>query len=123
MSQGQRLGGTAEELLELEIEAEVAVIHRQPADGGLGQRAGRPRQAAVEAGRPFGLEGRIAGQKLVGAVAAQHDLDRAPGKAAQEVGGQDRGVPERLVEPGRDLGQELVNLDTANVRSWWLVPR
>ena len=109
MRQGKRLGGAAEELLELEVEAEVAVVDRQPADGRPGQRPGRPGQAAEDAGRALGGEGRIAGQQLVGAVAAQHDRDLAPRETAQEVRRQDRGVAERLVEPGRDLGQELVD--------------
>ena len=49
MRQRQRLGGAAEELLELEVEAEVAVIDRQPAD-----RRARPAPgpAAAGGGRP-----------------------------------------------------------------------
>ena len=67
--QRQRLGRAAEELLELEVEAEIAVVDRQPADRRAGQRLRRPRQAAEEPGRTLGGERRIAGQQLVGAVA------------------------------------------------------
>ena len=45
--------------------------------GRAGQRLRRPRQAAKDAGRALGGEGRIAGQQLVGAVAAEHDLHLA----------------------------------------------
>ena len=37
MGQSQGLGGASEELLELEVEAEIAMIHGQPPDRGLGQ--------------------------------------------------------------------------------------
>ena len=83
VGQRERLGRAAEKLLELEIEAEIAVIDRQPADRRAGQRLGRPRQAAEDAGRALGREGRIAGQQLVGAVAAQDDLDLLAGEPAQ----------------------------------------
>ena len=62
MGQRQRLGRASEKLLELEIEAEIAVIDRQPAHRRAGQSLGRPGQAPEETGGTLGRERRIAGQ-------------------------------------------------------------
>ena len=86
------------------------MIHGQPPDRGLGQGPCRPGQAAIEPGGPLGRERRVAGQQLIGAVAAKRHLDLVPRKAAQQVRGQDRRIAERLIEPDGHLGQELVNL-------------
>ena len=109
MRQGKRLGRSSEKLLELEVEAEIAVVDRQPPGGRAGERLGRTRQPAKHSGRSLGGEGRITGQKLVGAVAAQDDLHLAACEPAQEMGRQDRRVAERLVEPACDLRQKLVD--------------
>ena len=108
VGQRERLGRAPEELLELEVEAEIAMVDRQPADRRAGQRLGRPRQAAEDPGRALGGERRIAGQQLVRAVSPEHDLDLAACETAQQMSRQDRRVAERLVEPGRHFGQEIV---------------
>ena len=65
---GQRARQRPEKLLELEIEADIAVIDRQAADRRAGERrAGRG--GGDRTGRSFGGERRVAGQQLVGAVA------------------------------------------------------
>ena len=64
--------------------------------------AGRGRRRNTPAARSAS-EGRVAGQKLVGAVAAQNDFHLASGEAAQEMGRQNRRIAERLVEPACDL--------------------
>ncbi len=107
MGESQGLGGAAEELLELEVETEVAVIHGQLPDRRAGELAGWGGKASEEAGGALGGERRIAGEQFIGAVAAEDDLDLLAGEPAQEVRGQDRGVAERLVEPGGDFGQEF----------------
>ena len=109
MRQGRRLGGPSEELLEAEIEADVAVIDGQPADRRAGQGPCRAGQAAIESGGLLGGERRIAGQQLVGAVAAERHGDLAACEPAQQVRRQDRRIAERLVEPAGDLGEQLVN--------------
>jgi len=85
------------------------VIDGEPADRRPRQRPGRGGEAAIDAGRPVGREGRIAGQQLIGAVAPERDRNLGPREPAQQVRRQDRGVAEWLVEPGHDLGYQLVN--------------
>ena len=88
MCQGERLGRAAEKLLELEVEAEIAMVDRQPPDGRAGQCLSRTGQPAEHSGGSLGGEGRIAGQELVGAVAAQDDLHLAAREPAQEMVGR-----------------------------------
>jgi hypothetical protein len=99
MGQGERLGRAPQELLELEVEAEITMIDRQPVNRCAGQGLGRARQAAKNSGRTLGGECRIARQELVGAVAPQHHFDLFPRKAAQEMSRQNGRVAERLIEP------------------------
>src|SRR5262245_25090728 len=110
MRQGQRLRGSAEELLEFEVEAEVAQIDRQPSRGRLGQRPGGSRQPSVDSGGLLGFEGWVSGEKLIGTIAAEDDLDLSAREPAQEVGGKNRSIAEGFIQPGRDVRQKLVNL-------------
>ena len=85
------------------------MVDGQPPGGRAGERLSRTRQAAKHSGRSLGGEGRVAGQELVGSVAAQDDFHLAAREPAQEMGRQNRRVAERLVEPARDLRQKLID--------------
>ena len=65
---------------------------RQAEPGG---QTGQRRRTAI------GLEADIAGEELIGPVAAQRHGHMAPGRAAQHPGRQQRGIRQRLVHPRR----------------------
>ena len=66
---------------------------RRQAEPG-GQTGQRPRTA-------IGLEADIAGEELIGPVAAERDGHMAPRRAAEDPGRQQRGIRQRLVHPRR----------------------
>src|SRR5262252_3262130 len=71
-------------------------------------RKNRRRQSLHQVRRLVGLEGRIAAEELVTAVAAQHDGHLAASHLGQAIDGQERAVHERLIEkiarPLEELG-------------------
>ncbi len=80
---------------------------RQPAHQQLHGRVQRARhEAIVELGRAQRAERVVAGEQLVGAVAAERDRDLLARVFAEQIGRQQRGVAHRLVELRRDLGQQ-----------------
>ncbi len=108
MRQRQRLGRASKKLLELEVEAEIAMVDRHPAHGCAGQRLRRSGQTAEQSRGTLGLERRIARQQLIGAVASQDDLDLLAREPAQQVRRQNRRVTERLVQPCGHFGQKFI---------------
>ena len=77
----------------LKSKLKLPSIHRQSPGRGFGEGPRWPGQAAVKAGRPLGLEGRVAGQQLVGAVATQNNLHLVSREPAQQVRRQDEASP------------------------------
>src|SRR6185312_10459941 len=108
------VGGSAragEELLELEVEAEVVVRDRQARGqpGGGGER-GRTRQGAGPPEQAMRDVGGIAAEELVAAVAAERDGDVTAREAREQIGGHDRAVGDRLVEDGAELADDARRL-------------
>ena len=101
MRQRQWLGGPSEELLELEIEADISVVHRQTPDRRAREHSRRARKPPKEPRGTFGRERRVTREQLVRAVASEHHLDLIPREPAEQMGRQDRGVSERFIEPTR----------------------
>ena len=123
MGQGQRLRGASEELLELEVEAEIAMIHGQTPDRGLGEGPSRSGQVAVERGGPLRRERRIAGQQLVRAVATESHLHLARAKRLSRCVGKIDASPNGSSSQAATSGRSSYTWATAKVRSWWSVPR
>ena len=76
---------------------------RQRPDHPLVQRPRHP----VEPGQPLRRESRVAREQFVPAVAAQRHGDVPPRESGEQIGGNDRGIGERLVQKRRHLGQHI----------------
>ena len=99
--------GAPQEALELEVQAEVLMRHRQQ----LRQRpkhalVQRPRHA-VEAGGLLRGERRIPRKQFIAAVTAQRHRDVLPREPREQVSGNHRGIGEWFVQERRHLGQHV----------------
>ena len=77
-------------------------LTRQCRDGAAEQPAECGRDEAHRRGKALHREIRVAGEELVGAVAAERHRHQPPRRAADEKGGQQRGIGERLAQPLAD---------------------
>ena len=96
-----------ERALDLEIPRDVRVTHRQTggkeADtlvDGL-RNAPRIRFRTVQ-----GAEGIVSREQFVTAVAAERDRDVLPGEAGEKIGGEERTIPQRFIEPRNAPGEK-----------------
>src|SRR5207249_5141593 len=99
---------TLEEPLELEVEAQIAERDREALDGGLEESPpDRARDQLDQASQTMRLVRRVAGEKLVAAVARKRDGYRAAREARKQECRNQRRVAERLVEEIRQSLDEV----------------
>ena len=72
----------------------------------LDERPGSACGGTEPRGEPVGDVGEVAAEELVGALAGEDDLHVTGGEARDEVGGDRRGVAERLVERDGELAEQ-----------------
>ncbi len=123
VGQRQGLGGAAEELLELEVEAEIAVIDRQPADRRARQRrAGRGSRRKIPAARSAAKVGYPASSSSAPSppsttvtCSRANRLSRCVGKIEASPNGSSS-------QPDTSGSSSYAD-SIEKVRSWWSVPR
>ena len=102
------LEGVGHEATRLEVEADLALGHRQTArERGKDSARERRRKSLVESRELVGLVGDVPGEELVAPVPAQRDRHVAPRELRKVVGGDGRGVGERLIEVVHELRDQV----------------
>jgi hypothetical protein len=112
----RRQRGVRREALGLVVEALDARGARQPVDERPQPRRERA-EARCDAVRGVG---EVAAEQLVAALARQRDLDVLGGQLVDQVGGQRRGVGERLVVAATTFGSRST-ASGLTTSSWWSV--